>query len=266
MNPPAEVAPWIVRMARVGYGAKAILYATIGILAAQVAIGQGGRTTDTRGALRTLLQAPYGRAMLLVVAAGLLGYTVWVFVRAITDAEHRGSGAKGIALRLGDVIRGVAHGGLALAAFRIARGQGGGDGNGTREWAGRIMGAPMGELLVWGLAAAVGAYGLYQLYRSLTAKLSRRLALGELPPATAGWVVGVSRFGIAARGVVFCLIAWFLARAAAQGDPSEAGGVQESLRTLAEVGRWPLAAVALGLIAYGVYELVNARYRRIQLA
>jgi hypothetical protein len=124
----------------------------------------------------------------------------------------------------------------------------------------------LGELLVWGLAAAVGAYGLYQLYRAWTAKLSRRLALGELPPATASWVVGVSRFGIAARGVVFCLIAWFLARAAAQGDPSEAGGVQESLRTLADVGRWPLAAVALGLIAYGVYELVNARYRRIQLA
>ena len=267
MNPPAEVAPWIERLARVGYAAKAILYATVGILAAQAALGKGGGTTDTGGALRELLQAPYGRAMLIVIAVGLLGYTVWLFVRAATDAERKGHGAKGIALRLGDAVRGVAHGALALAAFRLARGDGGGGrGDGAREWAGRAMDVPFGEGLVWIAAAGVGGYGLYQLYRSWAAKLGRRLALGELPPDIARWVVAVSRFGIAARGVVFCFIAYFLARAAAQHDPSEAGGLKESLGALAEVGRWPLAAVGLGLVAYGVYELVNARYRRIQVA
>jgi hypothetical protein len=267
VNPPAEVAPWIERLARVGYAAKAVLYATIGILAAQAALGEGGRTTDTGGALRELLQAPYGRAMLVVVAVGLLGYSFWLFVRAATDAEHRGDGAKGIALRVGDVIRGLAHGALGLAALRLARGDGGGgQGDGAREWAGRAMDAPFGEGLVWLAAAGVAGYGLYQLYRSWHAKLGRRLPLSELPAGTARWVVGVSRFGIAARGIVFCLIAYFLARAAAQHDPSQAGGLRESLGALAGVGRWPLAVVALGLVAYGVYELVNARYRRIQVA
>lgn len=265
MNPPAEVAPWIERLARVGYVAKAVLYATVGILAAQLALGEGGRTTDTAGALREILGAPYGRAMVFVVAVGLVGYTIWLFVRALTDAERRGNGAKGLAIRSGDALRGVAHGALALAAFRLALGDGGGNGDGTQEWAGRLMRAPLGEVLLWAVAAGVGAYGLYQLYRSWSAKLSRRLALGELPAGTARWVVGVSRFGIAARGVVFCLIALFLGRAAAQHDPSEAGGLQQSLRTLADLGRWPLALVALGLVAYGVYELVNARYRRIQV-
>ena len=267
MNPPAGVAPWVERLARVGYAAKALLYGTIGILAAQAAFGEGGRTTDTRGALRALLEAPYGRVMLLVVAVGLLGYTTWVFVRGVTDAEHRGNGAKGIAMRAGDIVRGIAHGALALAAFRLSRGDGdGGRGDGAREWTGRVMDVPFGETLLWGIAAGIGGYGLYQLYRAFAAKLSRRLAIGELPPATARWVVGVSRFGIGARGVVFCLIAYFLARAAAQHDPSQAGGVQESLRALAAIGRWPLAAGGLGLLAYGVYELVNARYRRIQVA
>jgi hypothetical protein len=267
VNPPAEVAPWIERLARVGYAAKAVLYATVGILAAQAALGQGGRTTDTGGALRELLQAPYGRTMLIVVAVGLLGYSLWLFVRAATDAEHRGNGAKGVALRVGDAIRGIAHTALALAAFRLARGDGdGGEGGGTRELAGRAMDVPFGEGLVWVAAAAVAGYGLYQLYRSWRSKLGRRLALSELPAGTARWVVAVSRFGIAARGIVFCLIGYFLARAAAQHDPSQAGGLKESLGALAEVGRWPLAAVGLGLVAYGVYELVNARYRRIQVA
>ena len=266
MNPPSEVAPWVERLARVGYAAKAILYGTIGILAAQAAFGEGGRTTDTRGALRALLGAPYGRVMLAVVAVGLLGYTAWLFVRAATDAEHRGNGAKGIAMRVGDVVRGIGHAALALAAYRLARGTGdGGRGDGAREWTARLLDAPFGEALVWAVAAGIGGYGLYQLYRAFASKLSRRLALGELPPATAGWVIAVSRFGIGARGVVFCLIAWFIGRAAQQHDASEAGGVGESLRAVAGFGRWPLAAVALGLIAYGVYELVNARYRRIQV-
>jgi uncharacterized protein DUF1206 len=79
------------------------------------------------------------------------------------------------------------------------------------------------------------------------------------------WLVGVSRFGIAARGVVFCLIGFFLARAGLWHDAAQAGGVRKSLGLVAGIGRWPFVVVALGLVAYGVYELVNARYRRIIL-
>ena len=57
-----------------------------------------------------------------------------------------------------------------------------------------------------------------------------------------------------------------MGRAAAPHDPGQAGGVRESLLTLAGIGRWALAAAALGLIAYGVYQLVEARYRRIDVA
>ena len=76
----------------------------------------------------------------------------------------------------------------------------------------------------------------------------------------------MSRFGIAARGVVFCFIGFFLIRAVLRHDAAEAGGLRESLDALANLGRWPFVAVALGLVAYGVYELVNARYRRISVA
>ena len=260
MNPPAEVAPWIERFARVGFVAKAVLYGTVGILAAQAAIGTGGRTTDTRGALRELLGAPYGRVMLYLIAVGLLGYTAWLMVRALADPEGKGSGAKGIALRTGYAFRGILHGALALAAFGLAKGSGGGgDGDGTERWAGRLMELPLGELLLWAAAAGITGYGLYQIYRGLAAKLSRHLALGEMPPGAAGWVVAVSRFGVTARGVVFCVIGYFIARAADRHDPTEAGGLDASLRAIADAGQWPFLLVAVGLIAYGAYELVNAR-------
>ena len=46
-----DVAPWIEVLARVGYAAKAVLYGTIGLLAARAGLGWGGgRATHTRGA------------------------------------------------------------------------------------------------------------------------------------------------------------------------------------------------------------------------
>ena len=268
MTAPAmrEVAPWVEGLARVGYTAKALLYITIGLLAAQAAFGPGGKTTDTQGALRLVHGMTFGRVMLLVVAAGLMGYAVWRVVEAIVDPDGRGVGAKGVALRAGSAGRGLLHGGLAITALRLAYGDRSATNNDqAQEWTAVAFGLPGGQLLVWFAAASVTGYGLYQLYRSYAAKLGRQLDLSPLQEPARGWVEGVSRFGIAARGVVFCLIGFFLARAAAGHDARQVGGVRESFGALANIGRWPFAVVALGLVAYGLYQLVNARYRRIRV-
>jgi hypothetical protein len=263
-----DVAPWIERMARVGYAAKAVLYGTIGVLAAQVALGEGGETTDSRGALRTVLDAPFGRALLFLIAAGLVGYALWRVVQAITDPERRGSDAKGIALRSSFAARGLLHLGVAFTALRMAVRNGAESGGSGRqeELAARTLDAPGGESLLLLVGAGVVAYGLYQLYRAYAAKLSKQLDLGQLSAETGRWAIGLSRFGIAARGIVFCLTGVFLVRAARAHDAQQAGGVGRSLDALAQMGRWPLALVALGLVAYGAYELLNARYRRIAVA
>ena len=261
----AEVAPWVERLARIGYAAKALLYMTVGYLAAQAALGRGGRVTDTQGALRTVNQGSGGWILLLVVAAGLLGYALWRIVEAVVDPERRGTGFKAIAVRLGFAVRGLFHAALGVTAFRLALHQRAGSSGQIREWTRKAFELPAGEVLVLLAAAWIAGYGVYQFYRAATPKMKRHLQLSELPNPLRNWVVGVSRFGIAARGVVFCLIGLFLARAAAGHDARQAGGLQESLRTLANVGRWPFLLVAFGLIAYGVYELLNARYRTIKV-
>jgi hypothetical protein len=257
-----EIAPWVERLARVGYAAKALLYGTVGVLAAQAALGEGGQTTDSRGAMREVLQAPFGRALLWIIALGLVGYAVWRVVQGITDPERRGNEPKALAIRGSYVARGLLHLGLALSAFRMASGRGdsGGQG-GQQELTARAMGSTGGEALVWLAGAGVLGYGLYRAY---AAKLSKQLDLGRMSAETGRWAIGISRFGIGARGVVFALTGGFLLRAAMQHDPQQAGGVSDSLRRLGEMGRWPLAVVAVGLVAYGAYELLNARYRRIQ--
>jgi hypothetical protein len=262
-----DVAPWVERLARVGYAAKALLYVTIGMLAAQAAFGSGGRTTDTHGVFTAVHDMAFGRVVLLVIAAGLLGYALWRVVEAIVDPDGRGSAFKGLALRAGFAIRGLFHGALGVAAFRAAMGHRSNGGNDqARQLTASAFRMPAGELLIYAGAAFVAGYGVYQLYRSYASKLGRQLELGAVSGDMRPWVVRVSRFGIAARGVIFCLIGFFLARAAERHDASEVGGIRESLNMLANLGRWPFAVVALGLIAYGVYELVNARYRRINVS
>ena len=95
----APAAPWIERLARVGYAAKALLYTVVGVLALRSALGDGGGTTGSRGALATLVRQEYGALVLLVIAVGLFGYAAWRIVEAILDPARRGTSAKGLALR-----------------------------------------------------------------------------------------------------------------------------------------------------------------------
>lgn len=261
-----EVAPWIERLARLGFLAKAVLYVTIGALAALAALGEGGQAgPDSRGAMVALLRQPYGRALLGVIALGLFGYALWRIVEGITDPEGRGHGARGLALRARSLATAVLHGGLGYSALLLALGTGSGRGGGpqARHWTAQALATPGGITALYLVAAAFITYGAYQLVQAARSKLARQLALGRLSARARAWVVGTSRVGIAARGVVFGMVGVLLARATARRDPSEAGGIGDSLRELVTLGRWPFAAVAVGLIAYGVYQAINARYRRI---
>lgn len=267
MNTSKEVAPWIEWLARVGYVAKALLYATIGALAAMAAFRAGGGTEDTRGAMGTWLQAPLGRVLLAAMAIGLLGYAVWRVVEAVLDPERRGTDAKALAVRAGLFLRGAGHGVLAFSAARMALNgsSSSGDDQRSEQATETAFTLPAGEWLVWAVAIGIAAYGGYQIYRAVVAKIGRHLDRGEMSREAGRWVVVVSRVGLAARGIVFMAIAWLLASAARQHDPSKAGGIEDALGTLQDFGRLPFALIALGLVAYGGHQLLNARYRRIKV-
>ncbi|HJQ09886.1 MAG TPA: DUF1206 domain-containing protein, partial [Gemmatimonadaceae bacterium] len=100
----------LVRLGRLGYAAKGIVYVVMGALATEAALGIGGGSTDTRGALRTIGEAPFGKIALIIVMIGLFGYAAWRLTSAVTDAERRGGDASGIALRIGDALRGLVYG------------------------------------------------------------------------------------------------------------------------------------------------------------
>lgn len=269
-----EAAPWIAKLARVGFVAKAILYMTVGALATTAAVGLGrtapdprSGTVDTRGAMGKLLEAPFGRTLLYIIAAGLFGYAAWRAIEAIMNPE-RERGWKGVALRVRSAGVAIIHVGLGYTALRLAMGNpsAASDGQQTQHWTARALATPGGEIALYAIALAVAGYGLYQLYKAWMAKLNKQLSLGQLSYRARRWVIGISRFGIAARGVVFIATGGLVAKAVRGHDPSQVGSPTHSLRELVELGTGPFVLIAVGLIAYGVYQLINARYRRIHVA
>jgi hypothetical protein len=264
-----EAAPWVEKLARLGYAAKGVVYLIIGGIAARAAFGSGERVQGSQGALRTILEQPFGKFLLGLVALGLAGYALWRFVQAGLDPEHGGrTDGGGAAKRVGYAISGVIHAGLALAGARMVMGGGGGGGDRTDDWTATLMRQPAGRWLVAAVGLGILSYGAYALYRAYAVKLDKRLDLSRMSPAARTWAVRSGRAGIAARGVVFAIMGFFLLRAALRSNPGEARGLDGALQALQQqsYGPWLLGLVAIGLVGYGIYQLVEARYRRIQPA
>ena len=264
----ATSSKWVTRLARLGYAVKGVVYLIIGGLAAKLAIGQGGATTDQRGALQTIYEQPFGKFLLAVVAIGLLGFALWSFIQAIYDTEGKGRDAKGIIARIGYAAVGVAYAALAFGAYQLVAGTGNvgqSSTSSTQDWTTTLLKLPAGVALVVIVGLVVLGVALYLFAKAYTAKFQRRLNLAGVSAQLRKFVIFLGRFGYGALGVVFTIVGFFLIVAAIQFNPQKAKGLDTALRELLRLPFGPLllGIVALGLIAYGVYSFAEARYRRV---
>ena len=257
----------IERLARLGYVSIGTVYVVAGVLAAAAGMGLGGSTGGKESAFAFIRDQPFGHILLVIMAVGLLGYTIWRLVSAVADTDSRGSDAKGILVRIGSIARGLFYGVIALEVIRIATHRGSGDTSETqaRHWTKRIIDEPFGRWVIAAAGLIFVAIGAYQFYRAWESKLGKRLHLGTIEPRVRRNVIALSRFGIAARAVVFFVIGGSLIVAAIRHNPQAAHGTSGALRQIAApFGGALLILVGIGLAAYGIYAFVNARYRSIR--
>lgn len=255
---------WYAWLARAGLVAKGVSFGIVGALAIKLAAGHGGQATSREGALHALAGETFGEVVLILLVVGFASYALWRFVEAWAAP---GEDAKKWAKRLGSVGRGLIYAGLAYSAAKIVAGAGGGGSQNQRahETAAQVLSWPAGTWLVGIAGAIVIGVGLWNFYRGLSRKFEDKWRTGEMGTTARTWGARAGTVGHLARAAVFGLIGVFVIRAALQYDPKEAIGLDGALQKLASASYGPylLGLTAAGLIAYGLYCLVDARYRDV---
>lgn len=264
-----QASPVIIALGRFGYAAEGLVYGLIGILAAQVALGRGGATTDNKGALTRIAQAPFGGFLLIAIALGFAGYACWRFLQAAFDPEGKGREAKGIATRVGYAIIGAIHLAFAASAVQLLRT---GDAGATSDASAKsgtaqLLAKPFGQWLVAIVGLCILGIAVFQFYRAAKAGFRKHARLEEMTDREERGYTILGRIGYAARGFVFAAIGLFLIIAARNANPAEARGLDSTLALLASqsFGPWILGVVAIGFVAYGLFLFAEARYRRIRI-
>ena len=235
---------------RIGFAARGLLYIIIAWL-----IFRSGRSEDLEGALEYLAEGS-SEWLMIAVIAGFIGYGVWRLADAAFNVEHHPNDGKGKRERLGAAGSGIIYLLLAVQSFRLIRGRGAGDsGDSTQENARTALSLPGGEIMLVVAGIVLVVAGGFQLIKAAKASF-----LDHLEPGVAAqpWAKWTGRLGYGARGLIFLISGWFLVKAGLESEAGEAGGIESALAWLDSP--WDML-VAIGLFAFGLYSLVEARFR-----
>lgn len=255
-------------LGRVGWAAKGLVWVATAVVLVQLALPGGGdqKQADQQGAIAELAETAWGTALLVLLAVGLVGYAVWRMYSAIFG---RGDGLD----RISAAASAIAYGFLAVLSFGKANGPAGGGSSGSSSQRPKTVTA---EVFTWPLGVwLVGAVGLGLLVvaalfarQALQRSYMDALDFRRLPGRLQGTAETLGFVGSLARAFVFVLLGGFLVMAALQHDASEARGLDQALRTVAEhsLGTVVFAAASLGFLAYGLFCWVHAWCRRFDEA
>jgi RES domain-containing protein len=258
-------ADWLNALARVGLVAIATSYALVGIVALRIAVESGGKGTS-QGALHSLAQHWFGKFLLVLLTLGFASYALWRFAQTFFDKNDVGDGAKRVAQRAGYFGAGAIYAALAYSTAKIISGAAQqSQSKSAHKATATVLSWPAGQWIVGAAGIVLIVAGLSSGYFGIEKKFLNNWMTEKMSAAAQSWGERSGVAGLLARMVVFVLIGVFLIKAAHDYSPREAISLDGALQKLVNhsYGSWLLGIVAAGLLAYAVFCLFEARYRRV---
>lgn len=253
--------------ARVGYGARGFVYLSVGAIALLSAMDRVGDAVGSTGAVAWLAEQPYGRVWLMLLGAGLWAFVLWRVLQSVFDADHEGTDRKALFTRAGQALSGVFYGILAASVFELLdefqSDPAAGDVAENQEKAATLLSMPFGELALMGVGLVILASGVGNIIRGARSDFGATLACSA---DICRRVVPIARAGYIARGVALLPLGAFVVLAGVHSSASEVTSFGAGLDALERQpgGSWVLGATAIGLMAFGAFAVVEARWRRIR--
>lgn len=266
----AKSKEWIEKLARFGFAAKGAVYVLLGILAVMAALNMGSNQQASRnGVVQLIFDQPFGQVLAWILVIGLIGYVIWRFVQAVKDPDHLGTDTKGMAKRIGYAISGIVYGAFTYSIIRtlIGSGSSSGGSNSRQSLTAKVLQWDGGAAIVTIVGIIVMIVGLVYIYNAYTTKFRKKLHNEQMSHEESKWITRLGKMGYTARGIVWLIIGYFVVQAGLQSDASEVKSSQGVFSLLEQLsyGQWILLAVAIGVIAYGIYQFAKAKYYHIQL-
>ncbi|MHC8338675.1 DUF1206 domain-containing protein [Pseudomonas sp. HLT2-19-2] len=257
----------LVVLARGGYAARGVLYLIIGIFALLAAL-DSTKPKDSHKSLEALLSQPFGYVLVGLVVAGLLAFACWRVLQATRDVDHHGKKLKGLVIRAGLLAGGVVNGALAFFASGLLiggiRSSGNSGGEQTKDLLAYLLSWEHSNVLVYLVALIPLGVGIAHIIKGWKSSFEKYFEADE---DVMRYVRPVSRFGLIARGVVFIEIALLLIISGSNYKTMDPPGMKDALDALQNLpaGGVILMVMSLGLIAFAVYSLSEAVWRKINM-
>ncbi len=256
----------VATLARIGYAAKGLVFAAVGLLALLAVFGFGeGRVTGAGGAIHIIGGTLPGRLGFGLLATGLGAHVFWRLYQALVDPDERGLGWPGLVQRAGFLISAGLYASLTLLTLSAVTDIGGGT-SGAGDAAAQVIDWPGGRWLLGVVGAGLIAAGGYQLWRAWSQPFRHKWFRAAGLKYLHGPMAWLSSYGIGARGIMFCILGWSLMRGGWFASSDEVTDVASAMWRIGTetYGHWLLAAMAAGFLCYGVYCGLNAAFRKIR--
>jgi Domain of Unknown Function (DUF1206) len=263
----ARTRDWKEPIGRLGLVGQGVVAAIVGFLAIRIAMGDKDQAATSEGAVAWVAQQPFGKFLLVALTVGLFALAVWRFLCVLMGDPVEGSEPKD---RAKYVVLGVIYLALAITTLVITIDNWTGSGDtgggtqsgdeGSQKAASTLFDWPAGRWLVGILGAAVIGYAAYNFHKQvINRKFTERLDAGK-----SSWVVRLGLIGYTAQSLVLGVIGYFFIQAAIAFESRTAKGPSGALIELSNEawGKALLWVIAVGLFAFGIYCIAEAKYRK----
>jgi hypothetical protein len=255
---------WFDRFLRFGLISKGIVYCLLGILAFMTAAGLSQDEASKKETFVVIYDQPFGQVLLLLLSIGMLGYVTLRSYQCFKDSDNKGDSMKGLIIRIGYGFSALMYLGLTAFALNLVFNGSDDDGSSRKFFVGKILSLSYGEWLIGIAGLIIVGSGINQIYKGLSASFMKQITL--IRSSFEKLYKNAGRIGYTSRGIVLGIIGYLILHAAFTSNPGEAEGSEQAFAFIEnKFGSFLMGSIALGLIAYGVFMFVKARYQKLNI-
>ena len=266
-NVKDKASDWKEPLGRIGLVGQGVVATIIGLLTIRLAMGEKDEAATNDGAVQWLAAQPFGKFLLIALTVALFALAVWRLLDAVMGDPVEGSEPKD---RIKYAVLGVIWLLFAVTTLSVTianwtdSGDAGGSGKSgdeaPQEATSTLLDWPAGRWLVGLIGVAVIGYAIFHFKKEvIDLHFTERLSTDDK-----SWVTRLGQAGYTAQALVYAVVGYFFIQSAITFDPETAKGISGAVVELADEG-WGqvlLWAIAVGLFAYGIFCIAEAKYRK----